>query len=421
MPRPDAPVALAPLLRPPVLLLAALLALIGFLYIPTVAWSFVDWKGWALAELHVSYADGPVRRGLPGEIARQIASLGLPTRDFFAAVFVVLAVLQAAAFAALAWPLATRHRPLFVALMLSPALLLFPAYDYGAWLRKDTLLALGAVLHALAVRRVLTGRLDAMVYRRLVCVALAPALLLVTLAHELQIVMLPLHMALVLLASRPDAAFHARAAPPPTAAILSLAAVAIAGTVFVVAFRGDAAMAQAICDSWRGVAPIDCLAVRTIGWDFSPVVDTDLRILNNRLALVLFALAFSLSLLPVVALSLAADRTGRALPPLPLMALGLLPLFAMFLLGWDWGRWIHLIALSTAALLLAPPFPPAAPAHAMSIPAPSTRSLAASATFWLLALAYAGSWRLRHCCEIADLDAGFLPTFTRAVEIVTGR
>ncbi|MGE0658024.1 MAG: hypothetical protein AB7O63_00895 [Reyranellaceae bacterium] len=403
---------------PPVLLLAALLALIGFLYIPTVAWSFVDWSGWALAELHVNYAAGPVRRGLPGEIAWQVASLGIPTRDFFAAVFIALAALQAIAFAALAWPLATRHKPLFVALMLSPALLLFPAYDTGAWLRKDMLLALGILLHTLAVRRVLTGRLDPARYRRLVCLALAPALLLVTLAHELQIVMLPLHMALVLLTTNAGVAMRPQAAPPPTAAMLSLATVAAVGTIFVVAFRGDAVMAQVICDSWQNVAPIDCLAVRAIGMEFSAVIDFDLKILNNRLALVLFALAFALSLLPAVALSLAGDRTGRALLPLPLMALGLLPLLTMFVLGWDWGRWIHLIALSAVALLLATPFPPAAPGRTLSMSASSMRRLAAGVIAWVLALAYVGGWRLRHCCEIANLDAGLYPTFVRAIEIV---
>src|SRR5690606_39022258 len=172
--------------------------------------------------------------------------------------------------------------------------------------------------------------------------------------------------------------------------------------IFVVAFRGDAAMARAICESWQGIAPIDCLAVEAIGWDFSLVVDFDMRILNNRLALVLFALAFALSLLPAVALAVVADRTRRPLPPLPLMALGLLPLLAMFLLGWDWGRWIHLIALSAAAVLLATPFPPPAPAGAISV-----HRLVLVAMSWGLALVYVGGWRLRHCCEIADLDADF--------------
>jgi len=160
-------------------LFAASLALIALLYVPTLARSFVDWSGWALAELHVNYATGPVRRGLLGGLAFHLASLGIVTRDFFAALFALLAILQAGLLSALAWPLAQRRPALFLATMLSPALLLFAAYDADAHMRKEILISLGILAHALIARRALAGAMTIARYEALVLWLLAPALLVV--------------------------------------------------------------------------------------------------------------------------------------------------------------------------------------------------------------------------------------------------
>ena len=366
---------------PPNALLAALLGLIGFLYIPTVARSFVDWSGWALAELHVNYAAGPVRRGLLGEVAFHLASLGIVTRDFFAALYALLTIVQTALLTALAWPLAQRPA-LFLAVMLSPALLLFAAYDSDAYMRKEILISLGVLAHALAARRTLQGRLTMKGYEAIATWLLAPFVLLVCAIHEIQILFVPLHMALVLLVSRTAKA--ARAARRPLAALVSVALVALA---FTLVFRGTPDMAQRICASWSGIAPIDCTAIAGLGFDFLP------------------------ALLPAATIVLTATAERRRAFPPALLTLALAPLPLLFYLGWDWGRWLHLIALSAVALLLAPP---------QTSRAPAANSPLAAALVWLAAIAYVASWKLRHCCELASIDGGLFATFAGAVEIVAG-
>ena len=235
---------------------------------------------------------------------------------------------------------------------------------------------------------------------------LAPFVLLVCAIHEIQILFVPLHMALVLLVSRTAKA--ARAARRPLAALVSVALVALA---FTLVFRGTPDMAQRICASWSGIAPIDCTAIAGLGFDFLPALAVDGANLPTPAALARFALAALLSLLPAATIVLTATAERRRAFPPALLTLALAPLPLLFYLGWDWGRWLHLIALSAVALLLAPP---------QTSRAPAANSPLAAALVWLAAIAYVASWKLRHCCELASIDGGLFATFAGAVEIVAG-
>ena len=391
---------------PSVALLALLLALIAFLYIPSLARSFVDWNGWALAELHVSYAAGPVRRGLLGEIALHLAALGIVTRDFFATLFALLTIVQAALLAVLAGPLARTRPPLFLAILLSPALLLFAAYDADAYMRKEILISLGILAHALIARRALAGGMTTSRYEALVMWLLAPALLVVCAIHEIQLLFVPLHMALVVLVARSSQTALRRFPVRPLAVLASVAGAALA---FVIAFRGTPDMAQRICASWQGIAPIDCTAIAALGFDFLPALTGDG--LPTATALARFVMAMLLALLPAAAIALAAKADGHRHVPPALLALALLPPLLLFHLGWDWGRWIHLIALSAVALQLTTPQTAKAPARIAPL---------ATAILWIAAITYVVSWKLRHCCELASTDGGLFPTLARAIEIVAG-
>ena len=137
--------------------------------------------------------------------------------------------------------------------------------------------------------------------------------------------------------------------------------------------------------------------------DFLPALAVDGANLPTPAALARFALAALLSLLPAATIVLTATAERRRAFPPALLTLALAPLPLLFYLGWDWGRWLHLIALSAVALLLAPP---------QTSRAPAANSPLAAALVWLAAIAYVASWKLRHCCELASIDGGLFATPT---------
>lgn len=389
--------------RRPAFLLIALLALIALLYVPSVVESFRDWGGWALSDLHINYADGFVRRGFLGEIAYRLRLLGVDTRHFFGALFVVVTAAEICLMSLLAWPLARRWPIVFVAVMLSPILLLFAAYDYGAYLRRDVFICLGILHHALTVRAVRGGALPVARYQLYVLAILSPYLLLSFAMHEIQTFFIPVHMALAIVALG-----TVRAARRPLAAFAAIGAICV---LLAIVFRGDAETARRVCQSWSGLAGIKCWAIDTLGFGWAEIWAWNERVLSKPISVAMFAAAALLATLPILAVREATGRDGWDLPPARVMALALVPLLTTFILGWDWGRWIRFLALSALALLLSAP----AKESAQDRPSPLTGVLALVAT-----LAYVSTWKVRHCCEIDSIDGGFFVTLFSALARLFG-
>ncbi|MEO8557512.1 MAG: hypothetical protein ABI439_00505 [Rhodospirillales bacterium] len=394
--------------RPTALVVIAIVA-IGFLYLPTLLQSSGDMTGWAWNELHVDYAGGFVRRGLLGEIAYQLhQQLGISTKVFFGFLFLTLTATQAVLLAALASPLAGRWPAIFLLTMLSPALLLFAAYDDGGYFRRDLFIALGMLLHALVARGRINGAVSAARYDGFVLLGVAPYVLLATMIHENQILFIPLHMALVALASG-----GWRASRPTTRNLGVLATIAVACAGLVVVYRGNAATAESICQSWQGLAaPLDCNPIRALGWNFSNLVELDLRILHKPISILLYLTSFLLALLPTLAIREAQRLDGHTPLPWRLLALVIAPQVILFAFGWDWGRWINLIGLSSICLFLA--------VQPTSHHAPTHVSRTGGFFMVALALVYIPTWKLNHCCDISSLSGGFFETSLRSIRLTLG-
>lgn len=383
------------------LLAAGSALLIAALYLPSVARSFGDGASWSVSDLHISYAAGFIRRGLLGEAAARLQdATGLSTGVFFPALFMLLTAALIALQTALAWPLRTRPA-LFLLVMFSPALVLFPAYDYGGYLRKDAFIVLGLFVHAIVARGVMAGTRTQGAYRVFAFAVLAPYLAVSTLIHENQAIFLPVHALLI---------YMACGTPPPVRHILTVQgpAMAPAALCFVAAVfhHGDAAMAAAVCNAWTGRAETACDAINFLAWGYDQVWIYVVQLVSDTRALSIFAVSLLLALVPPFLVRRALPREGQA--PLGLLLAATAPTAVLFLLGWDWGRWIHLICAGIMTPLLA---------GAVCAPAPvaARRYRAAQDTLpmlaaWMGALLYISTWRVNVCCLPTTLRGGLAPT-----------
>ena len=377
-----------------------LLLLLVFLYMPVFANGFLRPHTWAWSELHINYAAGFVRRGLLGEIAYQIQSLtGLSTSAFFGTLFAGMTLLEIALFFWLLRPL--RARPsVWSLIFLSPALLLFPAYDRGVYMRKDLFVCIGFLAHAVLATTVQSGRLAEAQYLRLLMTLVAPYLVTTILVHEVQIFFLPVHALLV------TSALHN--IRWRTIAKLTIP-IALVGWL-VMTNSGDAQQAATICASWAGRATFECShfsGVGALGWSVRDSVDLAVQIMKAPAALLIWSVAATLASIPAVTLH-AVFRQGTLIVPrarhfFPVI-LGAAPLFP---LGWDWGRWIHLLAVASVAVLLAqlPPVSSNVPHRSILL-----KSLVAAG-----ALVYLVTWHLPHAATPKTIRGGFTPQITEAL------
>lgn len=303
---------------------------------------------WAWSELHINYAGGFVRRGLLGEIAFRLQSLfDLPTTTFFGTIFLVLTLLMIGLLFGLLRPLWSRPLVVWVVL-LSPAIILFPVFDRGASLRKDIFVSIGLLLHALMVQATRQGRLTLKGYQRLMLICVAPLVTINILIHEQQWFFLPVHMILMILAvgSRRDALRRT--------AVTLIPALLLGPVMF--AYSGDAQTSAAICNSWRGRVEVNCSdssGIGAIGWSiFDAMAFVKSDVLSSPRALLLWSLATILSWVPAVVLLHVFRREVRGQLKVVKGALVmLLPTVPLFVVS-DWGRLLHLQAISEVAVLL---------------------------------------------------------------------
>jgi len=379
-------------------LTVATLGLIFTLYIPSVLRSFHDGTSWSVSDLHINYAAGFVRRGLLGEVAYLARDLlGVSTGTLFPTLFLILTAIQAALLAVLASPLRTRPA-LVIMVMLAPALILFAAYDYGGYLRKEALITIGLFAHAILVRQVLSAKMAPARYNVILIAAISPYLALSTIIHENQVVFLPAHALLI---------YMAHGYPPPIAPLARhvlrvqlpalLPAVACFGATLL--YRGDARSAAAICASWRDRAATACDAMGALGWSYDQVWYYVMQVVTAPVPMGIFIASFALALIPPLIVWRVSRREDH--PSLSLVLAAMLPAAGLFFLGWDWGRWIHMISVALIALLLA---------GCRRLPEPEPTTRFARIGLMAGAIVYVATWRVNVCCLPTSLSGGFFQT-----------
>jgi hypothetical protein len=376
------------------LLLTITLALMAAAFVPSVVRSFGDGTSWSVSDLHIRYAAGFIRRGLLGEAAFRLhEASALSTALFFPALFAVLTAVQIGLLAVLAWPL--RARPaLFLLVMLAPALVLFPAYDYGGYLRKEAFITIGLFAHAICVRRVLRGTMTERAYRHFAYFALGPYLALAMLIHENQAILLPVHALLLYMASGyPKAGPHIARLQVPVMLPATLCFLA------AVIRHGDGPSAATICSSWDGRAVTACDAINFLAWGYDQVWVYLVQLVTDPRALWIYIATIVLALAPPILVRRALPAEGQA--PLGLFLAASFPMAVLFLLGWDWGRWIHIASVGLISPILAGAVRAPAPANARPLVA-----LAAMAA----ALLYVSTWRVNVCCLPTSLSGGLTRT-----------
>lgn len=321
-----------------------------------------------LGDFLINYAAGPVRRGLSGEIALALASwIGGGTVVW--GLVLASAACVALFAAAIRFYRAMPDDPALLPLILAPFGLLFLAYDPDGALRKEAFghLALLAVLLAAVGASVRAAR-----WWSLLGAAGFPVAIF---AHEAVLFLWPALAVGFWLVAHRHRTLRRRCA--------WLGAATLAGGVLAAGWLA-ALPAPDIGVICAAVGLVPCGGA--IGW-----LEADLGrgvnyVIGRRrwVDLAVFAAYAGLCLLPFRGLR----RTGL---PVWVVAAGLLAVVPLFVIGFDWGRWIHMAVFPLSLLVLAAhrlglaawrrPFPP-----------------------WGCAI-YLGSWSLPHAVASHDLAA----------------
>jgi hypothetical protein len=287
------------------------------------AWQTGDWL--------INYAGGFVRRGLAGEIVQRFSTDQPGT--LWLVFWLQMTALAVLGIGGLVLFFRTDRSPGWLALLLSPAFMLFPGLNVVGGARKEILILAVVALLALIVR------LQLRTWWLAIPFALYPV---AVFSHEVGALAAPVMLYLVwsFYSTRKKASWHR------FAGLTYVSFVAVAGLVVAALAPGNAQQASEICDSWVQIGVRDALCGGPIDYLKTTTSEAFDFVRSLYPGIWLYLGLAALALLPLLALGV----TRRFWLLVGMTYLCLIPLFA---LGIDYGRWIYIATSLTSLAILA--------------------------------------------------------------------
>jgi hypothetical protein len=361
--------------------------------------SLVD--SWAYSDLLINWSAGFVRRGLYGTLAIAFHSItGGGVVLLTSIIFMLLTLLQIGILFYLLRQFKQNYM-LLVLVGLSPAMMLFAVYDTNAYWRKESFLNAAIFVHALIARKYLTRTVSLLLYQRLFICVIIPVLIINTLVYEVQALFVPFHIALTL-------SIYGVGEPQRSQGgakrlfIVGYLAVFIPFIASVLE-HGDEQKSEIMFNSiksWSGALAKQ--AIDAHAWTFTASYITARRIITDPLSVLTYLWAF---LLGPVMLVIAIRRQCNSRYDRGIHVWPFIPPLALFFIGWDWGRWINMIAIHGVAYMLHIPCQPnSGISTSKSVDLSHQRVLC----FMLISFVtfYTMGWSLPHCCLHPNLFGG---------------
>lgn len=361
-----------------------------FLYAGLVRWLTESPRlPWALTDLMINYQGGYVRRGLIGEMILGVSTAGVdPLAALNGVAFSLIVVSMCVVVVSLRQRLSTLPFDSLLLLALSPGLFVFVGNDYMAFGRKDPLLLLPLWIH-LEVIWAGRGKDGGAWYLKRFLLYVAPAAILVGHVHEAVIFTLPVHFWL--------GYRYLQGQTQRLPIMLVGLGVVLLGIFPAIVGSGDLEVARKICLSWAQVGfSMPCYrppaAIGALTWDLAKTMSLVWTVVTNPASLLKWG---CLALVTFGGLYLAAARAGVARRWIAICLAAVFVCCApMFVIGYDWGRWLSLGSFVFVLLV----FHPAAGtigAENEKFPRPLSP---ASALLVVLLLVASTIALLPHCC-----------------------
>jgi hypothetical protein len=370
----------------------------------------IHWNDWALSEWLINYQGGFVRRGLVGQVIHHLAGGGPAIGAVNGLVFGIFAALCAALLCLL---VLARVGPL-TALML----LLVPGGIFGMitgnefYFRKE--IVFHVYLAAIAILYLLLRRHpDRTGLRWLAGLVIAAGSLVLPLVHEgfLFLTAIPSAVLLYWLVAE-------RQRSTALAAATMYLALAVLEFLVLASFRGTPGIADAI---WASLDPADRAlispdgaiagGIAAVGWNLKTGLALAVTVMTSGTAWYwAFMAAASAAYLAITALASTREperRRSRVRWVLALYALCLIGALPLFLLGWDWGRWIAAVNLSVVILTCAGGFTAPLPLAQVERLRGRLSSGALVSAALIVALLFGVSFKLPECCIVGSGDPSY--------------
>jgi hypothetical protein len=294
---------------------------------------------WTYTEAHINYSQGLVRRGLFGTI--MIAAnkyFHIPIKYFFSSFFYLFCLINIFLF----FSLIKEYSKNFIAftfLALNPALILFSFYDFGGYARFEIATITTLLLHAYFVKQFNQNLLNEQKYIKRIQFVILPLITIIIFITDTMLFLIPYHIFLSINILYKKNNFNKK---------IFLYLLLLIPTYLIIKHPLTIDLSKSIFNQLNNKNNLDF-------WVFEAISNNNI---NSRFQIewgymftnsniIRYLSIFLIFLLPIIIFFnyLNLNKTIKIKNNFFLI-LSVVPIFLLFLIARDWGRWIHLIIMT---------------------------------------------------------------------------
>ena len=298
-----------------------------------------NFKGsWGYGEFLINYSGGYVRRGLSGALLQLIDGIW-SGKSYLITVVVVSIIIWANFLMSIKLIRILFPSPLVrIYIQLNATMFLFIFFNPNVYIRKDHLIIFGLLLHTLVAEKLKRKTITKATYEKFIWVLIG-SLIIIGQMHEIQALFIPVHMLIFLNITK-------TLSINKISKVISMFAVMVGTLLISAILRGTKRQVQSIISSIPENEKYEPGAIKALGWSSREAMELSTLMFNSVPTLLCFGIVLIVGPITIGVITNQFRLTNLFWKKVVVIS----PLALLFILGWDWGRWLNLLTITILCL-----------------------------------------------------------------------
>tara|TARA_A100001015_G_scaffold156468_1_gene173631 strand:- start:1439 stop:2752 length:1314 start_codon:yes stop_codon:yes gene_type:complete len=317
-------------------------------------------NNWAYADALINYSEGFIRRGLLGEILLFIYKLTEVELSKIYSYLYILVTLTNISLFILILKNIDNSKLVFLFLLINPVLLFFPLNDTLGYMRKEMIMLTLMLFHCYICSRFHNNIIDKNKYKKFLYFVIMPGIIVNTLMHDMQLFLIPFHFLLSVNVLNKDLQlFNLKEYFKFQNLNLSLYLITLTPILIFLFYPSDIERLEIIAKKLSVIEPNlwDDPIKYTSNSFFSAVIGESKFMfsvdkMGSYKHLFQYPFLLFISLFSIIFIFKFVLKDNIKIYNNHFLFLSLFPIFLLFFIGRDWGRWLSMICWATVLYYL---------------------------------------------------------------------
>jgi hypothetical protein len=293
---------------------------------------------WTYSEIHINYSQGFIRRGFLGQVMIILTDLGLPKKIFFSLLFFTFSIINCFIFLKI---IKNKIKSIWIIIFFSfnPALIIFTFFDLGGYARFEILGIFLILIHTYLFIKTKDNHISINTYNKIYFYFLIPSIVISILIHEINLLITLFHVITTYNLIKLKNINSRSSLIKYFSFLVILCPISIFFLSTTIPEHNILQMYENLPDKEN----INLWIWKSIFQNLSQRNSEFLYMTNPISNAFYYFLIFTFYLIPIIFIFIR--NINFDMYKITTNILCVIPLFLLFYLGRDWGRWIHLIIM----------------------------------------------------------------------------